>query len=381
MGRSILVTGGAGFIGSHLVDNLIANGNHVRVLDNLDPQIHGPGRLLPDYYNSKAEYIIGDIRNNSILRSAVKGMEIIYHLAATVGVGQSMYNIQRYVDVNCGGTASLLDVIVNEQKNRRCVKKIIVASSMSNYGEGAYVCPTHGQVSPRVRSSHQLHKHNWELSCPETVSNGICGKRLQPEPTPESKPLQATSVYAVTKKTQEELCSSISKAYEIPIVSLRFFNTYGKRQSLSNPYTGIVAIFSSRLLNNKPPMIFEDGNQSRDFVHVSDVVQANLLAMEETFPAGIYNVGTGLPIKILDIAHSLAELMNVDIKPYIYNQFRSGDIRHCYADIAKISKQGYVPRVNLTDGLADLVGWMREQEAEDLFEKASTSLQTRGLIF
>ncbi len=385
MGKTILVSGGAGFIGSHLVDDLVARGHHVRVLDNLDPQVHGSlseQGCWPSYCHLGAEYILGDVRDSAVFAKALKDVEIVYHLAAVVGVGQSMYDIQRYSEVNIGGTSVLLDILANQQTIRKRVRRVIVASSMSNYGEGEYICPIHGHVYPQLRSSDQLHSNQWEPSCPKTLgtdSDKVCGERLQPVPTQESKPLHATSIYAITKKTQEEMCLTIGEAYSIPTVALRFFNTYGTRQALSNPYTGVAAIFSSRLLNGNPPIIFEDGNQLRDFVHVSDLVQANVLAINEHFPVGVYNVGSGNPISILDVAKTLTGHLGLTIEPKILNQFRAGDIRHCYADVTKIQNQGYVPRMTLEKGIAELVDWIRDQHAEDLFEIANKSLHKRGL--
>lgn len=387
MRKNILVTGGAGFIGSHLVDRLVALGHFVRVLDNLDPQVHGTlgeeGRW-PDYSNPRAEYVRGDIRDTAVFFSVLQGIDVVYHLAAVVGVGQSMYDIQRYVEVNVRGTAVLLDILANQQDIRQRLQRIIVASSMSNYGEGEYACPFHGRVSPPLRDNAQLRLHQWELRCPEPSGENAatpCGQQLQPVPTRESKILQATSTYAITKKTQEELCLSIGEAYNKPVVALRFFNTYGTRQALSNPYTGVAAIFSSRLSNNNSPLIFEDGTQIRDFVHISDLVQAIVLAMDEQFPAGIYNVGSGRPISIGEVARSLAQYLGKNIEPIISNQFRAGDIRHCYADISKIRKQGFEPQVTWEKGIADLTAWVKKQNATDSFESATASLQKKGLTF
>lgn len=387
MKKNILVTGGAGFIGSHLVDKLVALGHFVRVLDNLDPQVHGSlkkDRDWPDYCNAQAEYVHGDVCDRGIFVNTLRDIDVVYHLAAVVGVGQSMYEVQRYVEVNVGGTAVLLDILANQPDIRQRLQRIIVASSMSNYGEGEYACPVHGRVSPRLRDIRQLRKHQWDLYCSEPSKENsitLCNRQLHPIPTRESKPLQATSTYAITKKTQEELCLAIGEAYHIPVVALRFFNTYGTRQALSNPYTGVAAIFSGRLLNNNPPLIFEDGRQVRDFIHVSDLVQAIVLAMGENFPAGIYNVGSGLPISIEEVARSLAKYLGKNIEPIISNQFRAGDIRHCYADISKIKKQGFKPQVTWEKGISDLTEWVKKQQAEDSFETVTASLQEKGLTF
>lgn len=382
MNENILVTGGAGFIGSHLVDKLLAQGDNVRVLDILEPQVHGELASLgrwPDYCNDGAEYVLGDVRDPDVVRKALADVDVVFHFAAMVGVGQSMYEVQKYTDVNINGTAVLLDAIVNDEKIRGQVRKIVVASSMSNYGEGEYACPVHGRVSPQTRPVNQLVAHEWELRCTELVNSHPCHEILQPVPTRETKPLHTTSIYAIAKKTQEEMCLAIGAAYDIPAVALRFFNTYGTRQALSNPYTGVAAIFSSRLLNNNPPMIFEDGKQIRDFVHVDDIVQGNLIAMKETTESGVYNVGSGSPITILEVAQTLATHLDVPELPIIKQQYRAGDIRHCYADITKMKQLGYVPQVSFVAGVSDLVQWVLRQQSDDLFEQADDLLEKKGL--
>jgi len=373
----VLVTGGAGFIGSHLVDALIERGHRVRVFDNLEPQVHGPLReqgRWPEYCNPEAEYVQGDVRDRDALQAAMAGVDVIFHEAAMVGVGQSMYQIERYVDVNTRGTAVLLDILANETAIRDRVRKLMVASSMSIYGEGKYECPTHGAVYPRLRPEAQLAARDWEVHCPE------CGAALAPVPTDEAKPLDATSIYAISKKDQEEMCLAVGRTYGIPTVALRYFNTYGSRQALSNPYTGAAAIFSGRLLNGKPPVIFEDGQQRRDFVHVSDIVQANLLAMEkDEANYGVFNVGSGRPVTVVDVAEALSEHLQVPVAPEIVHQYRAGDIRHCFADTGRLSALGYQPGVPFADGMARLVDWVRAQTATDSFEGARQELVARGL--
>lgn len=376
MTEKILVTGGAGFIGSHLVDALLKKGHDVRVLDNLEPQVHGGLRereLWPDYANPNAEYILGDIRDPEAVSKALTGMDIVFHQAAMVGVGQSMYQISRYTDVNTNGAAVLLQAVVDAKEKPR---KIVVASSMSIYGEGAYQCPEHNIIYPKLREDEQLQAHDWEMICPVYG----CKRHLIPLPTPESKPLYPTSIYAINKRDHEEMFLIVGKAYNIPTVALRYFNTYGARQALSNPYTGVGAIFAGRLLNNKPPVIFEDGLQQRDFVHVSDIVQANLLAMEN--PAAdfqVFNIGTGAATSILKVAESLAAQMGLNIKPEIVQQFRAGDIRHCYADIRRLTALGYQPLVSFEAGLEELVDWVASQRAVDSFETARQELLEKGL--
>ncbi len=366
----ILVTGGAGFIGSHLVDKLILDGHDVIVLDNLVPQVHLGKK--PEHLNPKAEYVFGDIRDKKNLAKSLEGVEIVFHEAAEVGVGQSMYQIEKYTDVNTLGTAKLLDFLINSENS---VKKLIAASSMSIYGEGAYECKDCGIVYPKLRSDVQLKSRSWEMKCP------ACGKEVKPVSTKEDKPLHPTSVYAISKRDQEELCLVVGRAYGLPTVALRFFNVYGPRQSLSNPYTGVAAIFSSRIKNNNPPLIFEDGLQSRDFISVRDIVEANLLAMRNSkanYKA--LNVGTGKPATVLDIANTLAKLYGKELKPEIVNKYRSGDIRHCYSDITEIRKLGFEPKVGLEDGLAELVNWGKREKAVDKTEDAQKELIEKGLV-
>ena len=321
MGAKILVTGGAGFIGSHLVDALLKKGHDVTIFDNLDPQVHGRGGRIPSYVNKEAKFIKGDVRNREKLKKAVKGIDVIFHQGACVGIGQSMYEIEKYMYVNTAGTATLLDILINESNK---VKKLLVASSMSIYGEGSYVCDKCGIVYPSLRSDKQLESREWEMKCPE------CNKTAKPIPTKEGKPLFPTSIYAISKRDQEEMSLVVGRAYKIPVVALRYFNTYGPRQALSNPYTGAAAIFSSRILNNKPPVIFEDGYQSRDFVHVSDIVQANMLAMEKReADYEAFNVGTGRMLTILDLVNILIKKLEFDKEAVVTKKFRAGDIRHC----------------------------------------------------
>ncbi|GFP32068.1 dTDP-L-rhamnose 4-epimerase, partial [Candidatus Hakubella thermalkaliphila] len=304
--EKVLVTGGAGFIGSFIVDELVRRGYEVRIFDNLEPQVH-PGGNPPDYLNREAEFVHGDVRDYDALRKAIEGVRVIFHQAATVGVGQSMYEISRYVQVNTLGTANLCDILANQKHQ---VEKVLVAASMSSYGEGTYSCKECGEVSPLLRPSEQMAQGDWEVHCPH------CDSILKPVPTRETKKLEVNSIYAITKRDQEDMVLGVGRVYHIPPVALRYFNVYGPRQSLSNPYTGVVAIFMSRIKNNHRPIIFEDGEQSRDFVSVHDIVQANMLAMEkEEANYQVFNVGTGRPITIKQIAQVLAELYGVDIEP------------------------------------------------------------------
>lgn len=366
----ILVTGGAGFIGSHLVDALVRQGHAVTVLDNFEPQVHQGRR--PPYLNSEAEYIEGDVRNRDTWISLLRRNEVVFHEAASVGVAQSMYQISKYIDVNTLGTAYLCDCLVNE---RHSIRKCIIASSMSIYGEGTYRCPDCGEIYPSLRAESQLILRKWEAECP------LCGKTVTPVATTENKPLMATSIYALSKKDQEEMCMMIGVSYKIPVVALRYFNVYGPRQSLSNPYTGACAIFLSRIKNKKPPLIFEDGLQARDFVYVDDIVRANLLALSDTrFDYGIFNVGTGRLTTILDIANTLITLTGERVDPTVEHKFRIGDIRHCYADISKITALGYAPSVTLAEGFKELLAGTRDVKAEDRIEVAQQELNRRSLI-
>lgn len=369
---NILVTGGAGFIGSHLVDALIEGGHRVRILDSLVEQVHGP--TAPLHLNTAAEFIRADVCDADAVAKALEGIDVVYHQAAEVGVGQSMYEIVRYVKANDLGTAVLLEEMIKRPAQFR---KLIVASSMSIYGEGAYHCSACNiTVNPFLRSNDQLAAHDWEFKC-ET-----CDGLLETIGTSEEKPLFPTSVYAVTKQDQEQYCLSVGRAYKIPTVAFRYFNVYGTRQALSNPYTGVCAIFSSRLLNDQAPTIFEDGEQSRDFVHVSDIVQANLLAIETD--KGDYqamNIGTGRATSVKQIAELLAKGLGKEIHPEIVGKYREGDIRHCVADISKARNLlGYEPKVPLEAGLAGLLCWLGEQEAEDKVESATAELAERSLV-
>jgi dTDP-L-rhamnose 4-epimerase len=369
---NVLVTGGAGFIGSHLVDELVDKGYDVTVVDNLTEQVHDSE---PDYLNDKAEYVWGDIRNRELMTELLRDADVLSHQASAVGVGQSMYEIERYVEVNTLATARILDIIVTDKIN---LEKIVVASSMSIYGEGTYRCPEQNEIRhPSLREEAQMESEEWEHTCSE------CGAELKPIPTPESKPSESTSVYAISKKDQEELTLSVCRAHDIPAVALRYFNIFGSRQSLDNPYTGVCAIFSSRIKNDNPPLIFEDGEQTRDFIHVSDVARANRLAMESDASDVAINIGTGSPVTINNIAETLIELYNKEdeLEPEIANDFRQGDIRHCYADPeAAVNDIGFEAEVDFEEGMRELVEWGRKQDAEDHFEDAHEELEKHGLV-
>ena len=368
--KKILVTGGAGFVGSHLADALIATGHDVRIFDNLSPQVHGDG--VPSYLSSDVELVVGDMRDSDAVRRAIEGIDVIFHLAAAVGVGQSMYQICDYMGVNTQGTATLLQALLDRKAR---VERLVIASSMSIYGEGQYLCPSCGDSVPDPRKIEQLARKQWEVLCPK------CDAQLTPVPTAESKPLQCTSVYALSKKDQEEICLLYGRTYGLPVVALRYFNIYGTRQALSNPYTGVAAIFASRLLHLKAPLVFEDGRQMRDFVSVHDVVNANLLAMESDKAGGhAINIGSGTPISIREVASALSRAMGLQIFCEVTGKYRAGDIRHCFGNISKARELlGYEPKVDFEDGVAELVDWLREQTAEDKAETMVAELQTFGL--
>jgi dTDP-L-rhamnose 4-epimerase len=368
---NVLVTGGAGFIGSHIVDALVERGHRVRILDSLVSQVHEDG--LPEHLNPTAEFIRGDVCDSTAVERALEGVDVVFHEAAEVGVGQSMYEVERYVRANDLGTAVLLENVI---KQPRRIKKLIVASSMSIYGEGAYRCASCELVYPHLRAEAQLLERRWEMECPK------CGVALAPAATAEDKPLFPTSVYAITKQDQEQFCLVIGRAYGIPTTALRYFNVYGPRQALSNPYTGVCAIFSARLLNNQPPLIFEDGEQTRDFVHVSDIVQANLLALETDRANYLpVNIGTGVATSIREVTELLATGLGKDVAPEIVGKYREGDIRHCVADISRAREMlGYQPRVTLEQGIPELLSWVKQQTATDQVVKATAELETHQLV-
>jgi dTDP-L-rhamnose 4-epimerase len=374
MPDKILVTGGAGFIGSFLVDELVERGYEVRIYDALVPQVHGSDQAPPAYLNPEAEFVKADMCDREALARALRGVDVVFHLAAAVGVGQSMYQIQYYTEANTLGGAILLDLLANSPNS---VQKVIVASSMSIYGEGKYECGDCGIIFPRLRPEAQLRDREWEIKCPD------CNQPAQPLPTDEDKPLYPTSIYAITKRDHEEMFLSTGFAYGIPAVALRFFNTYGPRQALSNPYTGVMAIFSGRLLNHQPPVIYEDGLQSRDFIHVRDIVQGLLLAMDKPEANNqVFNLGTGVPTTVRQVADMLSEqLTGGQVRPQIRNQFRAGDIRHCYADITKARRLlGFEPQIPLQEGIADLLAWVQGQSAVDRFEQVEHELKDKELF-
>jgi dTDP-L-rhamnose 4-epimerase len=368
----VLITGGAGFIGSHLADALLQQGHRVRVLDSLDPQVHGAEQKRPEYLDPEVELLVGDVRDPNAVADALDGIDSVFHFAAKVGVGQSMYAVENYTDVNNRGTAVLLEALL---KAKKPVERLVVASSMSIYGEGLY-CDAAGNVAAgQERALERLKARQWEV----TDGNGNV---LTPVPTPETKTPNLASVYALSKYDQERLCLLIGRAYNIPTVALRFFNVYGTRQALSNPYTGVLAIFASRLLNNSAPLVNEDGLQRRDFVHVLDVAQACIKAMENApnVAGQAFNVGSGRNYTVLEVGRRLAEVLGKNVQPEITGKYRVGDIRHCFADITLTREMlGYEPKMLLEDSLIELAQWLEGQIAVDRVGDATAELTARGL--
>ena len=368
-GMHILITGGAGFIGSHLADDLLRDAHRVRVLDNLSEQVHGAGARIPDYLDREVEFVHGDVRDADAVRRALVGVDAVFHFAAAVGVGQSMYEVAAYTSVNNIGTAVLMEALI-----ARPVQRLVVASSMSVYGEGLCRSASGALMAGRERTLAQLRRDDWELRDEQ-------GDPLTPVPTTEEKTPSLASVYALSKFDQERLCLMLGRAYDIPTVALRFFNVYGTRQSLSNPYTGVLAIFASRLLNAERPLVFEDGLQQRDFVSVRDIAQACRRALVAEAATGLaINVGSGKAHTVRQVAELLASVLGVPIEPEITGTYRVGDIRHCTADIT-LARQvlDYRPQVSLETGLIELAAWLQDQVAVDRVAEASAELAARGL--
>ncbi len=376
MTKKVLVTGGAGFIGSHLVDKLIEKKNYeVTVLDNLEEQVHGKTEGHPSYFNNSSEFFHGSVTDYEKFKKLIKENEIIVHLAASVGVGQSMYQIKKYIDNNVQGIANLLDILVNCE---HIVEKVVIASSNTVYGEAKSQCNNCGIIFPKLRTLEQLKHKDWELNCPE------CGSKVRPLLIDENSPLNPSSIYAYTKLAQEKIGLIIANTYGIKMSVLRFFLVYGSRQALSNPYTGVCSIFCTRALNGKPPIIFENGKQTRDFVNVKDVCQALVLAMEKDEANGeIFNVGTGMPITITEVAEIITKKINPNLKLIYNHNFRIGDIRHCCADISKIKKKlGYSPTLSFREGIDNLINWVKSQR-KDLKKPSDIAieeLKEKGLL-
>jgi dTDP-L-rhamnose 4-epimerase len=371
MARRVLITGGAGFIGSHVTDELLAAGYEVRVFDNGAAQVHGQRVGPPSYLSPEADYIFGDVRNGAALTRALRNVDGVLHLAAVVGVGQSMYEVERYTAVNEQGSATLMQALLERQ-----VGRLVVASSMSVYGEGRYVTGSGEICDTAEREPSRLQAGCWDPT-------DSAGAPLQAVPTPEDKRPSLRSIYALNKYAQERMSLLIGEAYGIPTIALRFFNVYGTRQALSNPYTGVLAIFAARLLNGRRPRVFEDGAQRRDFVHVSDVARVCRLALEAPPELnGVFNIGSGGSRTVGGVAIQLASIMDrPELAPEITGRYRKGDVRHCYADIERARKLlNFEPRTSFEDGLKELAVWLGDATADDRVEEATEELVRRGLV-
>jgi len=376
MSKNILITGGAGFIGSNLSLKLINNGYNVTVLDNLSEQIHGNALESPLYKSikDKVNFIKGDVRSKDDWRIALKGQDIVVHYAAETGTGQSMYEISKYIDVNVGGTANLLDILTNESHQ---VKKIIVASSRALYGEGRYDCSKHGIVYPNAREVNDMKMGDFNCKCP------VCHSNVTLVATDENSKIHPSSIYGITKQNQEQMVLNIGKALGISSIALRYQNVYGPGQSLSNPYTGILSIFSNLIRNNEPINIFEDGKESRDFVYIDDVVEATFQAIE--FDQKIYdvfNVGTGIPTSVTEVVSLLISAYKSNIDYKITGNFRIGDIAHNYADNTKIEKTlGFKPKVYFKQGIKLFADWVNQQDIVfNGYKKSIEEMKEKGLF-
>jgi len=375
MNKRVLITGGAGFIGSNLALKLLNRDYIVTVLDNLSPQIHGDDQLSPLYLSikDKVNFIKGDVCNQNDWLKALDKQDIVVHLAAETGTGQSMYEIKRYVDVNIGGTALMLDIIAN---HRTDIKKMIIASSRAIYGEGKYLCEEHSYVYPEHRKDEDMKNGDFNVKCPH------CGVNVQLHATDEQSDIHPSSIYGITKQNQEQMVLMIGKSLNIPAVAFRYQNVYGPGQSLKNPYTGILSIFSTRIKNNNEITIFEDGKESRDFVYIDDVVNATISGIEnENADYEVFNVGTGIPVSVMTVAQTLNEKYNGKVNIQVTGNYRLGDIRHNFADITKIKKLlGFKPEYNFERGIGLFTDWVNTQAVgEDLFERSINEMKEKGL--
>lgn len=375
MNNNVLITGGAGFIGSNLAIKLIDRGYNVTILDNLSPQIHGSDGNSSESFKKvkdKVIFIKGDVRNKEDWNKALEGQNIVVHLAAETGTGQSMYEINKYVDVNIKGTSTMLDILTNEKHD---VQKLIIASSRAIYGEGKYICPEHGCVYPNSRTLEDMSKGDFEAKCP------ICNSNVKLCPTTEDSNIQPSSIYGITKQMQEEMCMVVGKSINIPVVAFRFQNVYGPGQSLQNPYTGILSIFSTIIKNKNSINIFEDGKESRDFVYIEDVTDAVIIGIENNNANfNSFNVGTGIATDVITVAELLKLKYKSNVKINISGDFRLGDIRHNFADISKINKLGYTPKYNFEKGISEFTKWVDKQDVvEDQYLKSIKELKEKGL--
>ena len=366
----ILVTGGAGFIGSTIADQLLKAGHHVRILDCLEEPTHPDGRI-PPYLPPQAEFLRGDVGDPTVVGPALDGVEVLIHQAATGGFTPQL---AKYLEGNSAGTARMLETLLRTPGVR--LRQLIVASSIAVYGEGAYQCPTHGLITPSLRLPEQLARGIWEIQCPHGDGPAT------PRPTDEATRACPETAYGISKYDQERLCLIFGRHHGLPVTALRYFVTYGPRQSPTNPYTGVCSIFATRLLNRQPPVIYEDGLQSRDFVFVEDVARANLLVVGNARSHGrVFNVGTGRAVTIRQLAQALSAALGVRSDPVLRGEFRMGEVRHMVADITQITQLGFVPRVPLEEGLAQYVHWVRTQEGlQDVFGTVEAQLKASGVI-
>jgi dTDP-L-rhamnose 4-epimerase len=373
--KNILITGGAGFIGSNLALKLIQKGYNITVLDNLSPQIHGndDSSTLYNSIKDKVKFIKGSVLNYEDWKLGLKGVDVVIHLAAETGTGQSMYEIEKYTDVNIKGTSIFLDILANEEHS---VKKMIIASSRSIYGEGKYRCQKDGIVYPSERMDYDMSQGDFNVKCPE------CNRNAELLPTDEQSKIHPSSIYGITKQVQEQMFLTMGKSLKIPAVAFRYQNVYGAGQSLSNPYTGILSIFSTRIKNGNDINVFEDGKESRDFVYVDDVVDATILGVEkEEANYEVFNVGLGKAIDVMTVSKALVNTYNSKSKIAVSGNYRLGDIRDNYADLAKIKeKLGFEPKVSFEEGIRLFTGWVDRQEvAEDKYEKSVDEMREKGL--
>ncbi|HEY1770450.1 MAG TPA: NAD-dependent epimerase/dehydratase family protein [Chthoniobacterales bacterium] len=366
--KRALVTGGAGLIGSHVADLLRREGWRVRVLDNLEPQTHRRGR--PDWMSLESDFVEGDLRDRATMAAALRDIDVVFHQAA---YGGYMPEIAKYVHVNSFGTAQMLEIIREENLP---IKKIVVASSQAVYSEGAAICPEHGLVFPPVRPVEQLERGDWQVHCP------VCGAVTTSAPTPEHAPVGGETVYGLTKVDQEKLVLLWGKQVGLPTVALRYSCTYGPRQSIFNPYTGVIAIFCTRLLNDLPPVLYEDGEQTRDFSFVEDIARANLLAAETDALDGLpVNVGSGRGVTIREVARQISDSLGIPIPPEANGEFRPGEMRHLRSDTARIRAAGYAPRVELAEGIGRYLDWIgRQGDVKDYFSEAADILRRKGIV-
>jgi len=374
----ILITGGGGFIGTSLALALKDTSKYdVTIVDNYSPQIHGENYKNSELYNKvkdRINIVVGDIRNRDLMEKLILDTDLIVHLAAETGTGQSMYDIFNYTDVNVNGTALILDIIANKARH---IKKFIFASTRALYGEGKYLCDEHGTVYPEQRNTQEMEKGDFNVKCP------VCNNNVKLVSTTEDTKLTPTSVYGITKQAQEQLIINVGEALDIPCVGLRYQNVYGPGQSLKNPYTGILSIFSTRIKNNKPINIFEDGNESRDFVFIDDVINATMLAIEKDDANNqLFNVGTGRAVSVIELVELLYKEYNEKPNYSVTGNFRIGDIAHNYADLSKIEKLlSFKPTVTFEEGIKHFVAWVNRQEVQDdNFDESIEEMKKKGLF-